>query len=164
MISSTSTPRSALRTPHSLPAWHVRLFPNQEWTLLLVLLVECVIFSVTGNNFLTTSNGFEIVRLSVEIGLLALVLTPVIITGGIDLSVGSMIGLSAVVLGGLWHDVHLPLPLAALATLVLGALGGGLNALLIAHLRKRDYPDHAPVLFRRIWARRVSSPSRWRPR
>ncbi len=99
-----------------------------------MLLVEGIIFSVTGNNFLTTNNGFEIVRLSVEIGLLALALTPVIITGGIDLSVGSMMGLAAVIFGGLWHDAHLPLPLAALGALLLGALGGGLNALLIARL------------------------------
>ena len=126
--------QSPISNLQSLPLWHARLFPNQEWTLLLVLLFECAIFSVTGNNFLTTNNGFEIVRLSVEIGLLALALTPVIITGGIDLSVGSMMGLSAVVLGSLWHDAHWPLPLAALATLALGVLGGGLNALLIARL------------------------------
>ena len=56
-------PQSAIRNPQSIPAWHARLFPNQEWTLLLVLLFECAIFSVTGNNFLTTNNGFEIVRL-----------------------------------------------------------------------------------------------------
>jgi rhamnose transport system substrate-binding protein len=139
MNMSNSNPHSAFRIPHSpdlqsLPPWHARIFPNQEWTLLLVLLFECAMFSVTGNNFLTTNNGFEIVRLSVEIGLLALALTPVIITGGIDLSVGSMIGLSAVVLGGLWHDAHWPLWLAALSTLAIGALGGGLNALLIARL------------------------------
>ena len=50
-----------------------RLFPNNEWVLLVVLLVECLIFSVTGSNFLTAGNAFEITRLSVEIGLLALV-------------------------------------------------------------------------------------------
>jgi rhamnose transport system permease protein len=131
---AASTPRSAFRVPRSLPPFHARLFPNQEWTLLLVLLLECAIFSVTGNNFLSTNNGFEIVRLSVEIGLLALALTPVIITGGIDLSVGSMIALSAVTLGSLWHDAHWPLWLAALSTLILGVLGGGLNAFLIARL------------------------------
>ncbi|MFN0086175.1 MAG: substrate-binding domain-containing protein [Blastocatellia bacterium] len=115
-------------------SWPARLFPNQEWALLIVLLIECAIFSVTGENFLTANNGFEITRLSVEIGLLALALTPVIITGGIDLSVGSMMGLSAVALGGLWHDAGLPLPVAAAATLLVGLLGGGLNALLIARL------------------------------
>jgi rhamnose transport system permease protein len=115
--------------------WRERWFPNNEWALGLVLLVECVIFSCTGNNFLSGSNAFEVTRLSVEIGLLALVLTPVIITGGIDLSVGSMMGLAAVVMGGLWRDAHLPIALAATIALLVGALGGGLNALLITRLK-----------------------------
>ena len=114
--------------------WRARLFPNHEWALLLVLLIECVLFSATGSNFFTTSNAFEITRLSVEIGFLALALTPVIITGGIDLSVGSMMGLAAVVLGGLWRDAHLPLFLAVAVALLIGLAGGALNALLIARL------------------------------
>ncbi|HEY6802992.1 MAG TPA: substrate-binding domain-containing protein [Pyrinomonadaceae bacterium] len=111
-----------------------RVFPNREWVLLLVLLFECIIFGFFGDNFLTASNGFEITRLSVEIGLLALALTPVIITGGIDLSVGSMMGLAAVVLGALWRDAHLPIAVAAAVVLLLGLLGGGLNGLLITRL------------------------------
>ena len=112
-----------------------RLFPNNEWVLLVVLLFECVLFSVIGNNFLTAGNGFEITRLAVEIGLLALVMTPIIITGGIDLSVGSMMGLSAVVLGALWRDANLPLPQAIVLTLFVGLLGGSLNALMITKFR-----------------------------
>src|SRR5260221_14467571 len=92
------------------PPWRERFFPNNEWVLLLVIVIECAIFSVTGNNFLSAANAFEITRLSVEIGLLALVLTPIIITGGIDLSVGSMIGLSAVGLGGFCRYPPLPVP------------------------------------------------------
>ena len=116
------------------PSWRARLFPNNEWVLLLVVILECLIFSVTGNNFLTAANAFEITRLSVEVGLLALALTPIIITGGIDLSVGSMIGLAAVVLGALWRDAHLPVAVAAVAALVVGVLGGSLNALMISRL------------------------------
>src|SRR6266542_3508397 len=114
--------------------WRERLFPNNEWVLLVVLLIECSVFSVTGNNFLSTSNAFEITRLSVEVGLLALALTPIIISGGIDLSVGSMMGLAAVVMGALWRDAHLPMALAASLALLVGALGGALNAALIARL------------------------------
>ena len=116
------------------PPLFQRLFPNKEWLLLIVLAVECGLFSVTGGNFLTIGNAFEITRLAVELGLLALALTPIIVTGGIDLSVGSMMGLSAVVLGSLWRDAHLPMPVAIAATLMIGALGGGLNALMIARL------------------------------
>ncbi len=72
-----------------------------------MLIAECFVFALTGNNFLSSANAFEVTRLSAEIGLLALALTPIIITGGIDLSVGSMMGLSAVVLGSLWRDAHL---------------------------------------------------------
>jgi rhamnose transport system permease protein len=110
------------------------LFPNNEWALLLVLFFECAIFAVTGVNFFTAANAFEITRLSVEVGLLALALTPVIITGGIDLSVGSMMGLAAVVFGALWRDAHLPAGLAAAIAILLGGLGGGLNAALITRL------------------------------
>ncbi|MCI0387502.1 MAG: substrate-binding domain-containing protein [Acidobacteria bacterium] len=130
----SANPQSAIRNPQSVAPWHERIFPNHEWALLLVLLFECIVFSVTGSNFLTSANAFEITRLSVEIGLLALALTPIIITGGIDLSVGSMMGLSAVVLGGLWRDAHLPLPLAIGMTLLVGLAGGGLNTLFITRL------------------------------
>src|SRR5437899_9685598 len=103
--------------------------------LLIVLAAECIVFSVTGSNFLTAGNGFEVLRLSVELGLLALALTPVIITGGIDLSVGSLMGLSAVLFGKLWRDAGLPIGLAAAGTLAAGALAGGLNALVITRFR-----------------------------
>ena len=116
-------------------AWRERLFPNNEWILLIVLALECAVFGITGNNFLTAGNFFEITRLSVEIGLLALVMTPIIITGGIDLSVGSMMGLAAVVMGGLWRDAGSPIWLAILVTLAVGLLGGALNAVMITRLK-----------------------------
>lgn len=126
------TEQRELRTELPLAA---RWFPNNEWVLIAVLLVEIVLFSVSGSNFFSAANGFEITRLAVEIGLLALVMTPIIITGGIDLSVGSMMGLSAVVMGALWRDAHLPLPLAILITLLVGVGGGYLNAAIITKLR-----------------------------
>src|SRR6267378_8588512 len=126
--------QSAISKLRLTAPWRERLFPNNEWVLLVVLLVECAVFSFTGNNFLSASNAFEITRLSVEIGLLALALTPIIITGGIDLSVGSMMGLAAVVMGGLWRDAHLPLAMAIGVALLVGLLGGALNALVISRL------------------------------
>ena len=79
--------------------WREICFPNGEWVLALALALELGIFAAIGENFFTLSNFFEVVRLSVELGLLALALTPIMITGGIDLSVGSIMGLSAVVFG-----------------------------------------------------------------
>jgi len=106
-----------------------------ETLLLVVLVIECLIFTRTGTNFAMQGNALEIVKFSVEIGLLALVMTPVILTGGIDLSVGSLLGLCAVLFGKFWRDAEMAWPLAAALTLGIGALAGGLNALLITRLR-----------------------------
>src|SRR6185369_6673352 len=99
-------------------SWRERLFPNGEWVLGLALAVELAIFAAIGENFFTLANFFEVVRLSVELGLLALAMTPIMITGGIDLSVGSTMGLSAVVFGVLWRDGGVSIPTAAGAALL----------------------------------------------
>jgi rhamnose transport system permease protein len=66
---------------------------------------------------------------------LALALTPIILTGGIDLSVGSLLGLCAILFGKLWRDGHLPVWAAAVAALGFGAAGGTVNAWFITRLR-----------------------------
>jgi rhamnose transport system substrate-binding protein len=114
--------------------WRERLFPNGEWILLLALAAEIAVFSAIAENFFTWGNFFEVIRFSVELGLLALAMTPVVITGGIDLSVGSMMGLAAVVLGAAWQDWHLPLAAAILVALFVGFAGGALNAWAISRL------------------------------
>lgn len=107
---------------------------SAERALPLVILAEIAFFAFAGPNFLSSANAFEIVRLGVELGLLALALTPVIVTGGIDLSVGSMMGLCAVVFGYLWRDWHMPIAAAALCTLAVGLAGGALNAFAISRM------------------------------
>ncbi len=102
--------------------------------LLLLLAAEIAIFHFLAPSFLTAANAAEIGRLSVEMGLLVLAQTCVIVTGGIDLSVGSMMGLSAVTLGSLWHDAGAPLGVAIALTLCVGAAGGLLNGTLIARM------------------------------
>ena len=105
-----------------------------EAALAAVLLVEVAVFGVTTDYFLSVGNLFEVARFSTALGLLALAMTPVIVTGGIDLSVGSMMGLAAVVFGVAWHDWHWPVALAAAGALGVGLAGGALNAWFIARL------------------------------
>ena len=128
MSESTLTPAE-----RSSPGWQVWL--RFETLLTLVLLLEIAIFSRTRLNCATTGNLFEVVRLSTEIGLLALVMTPIILTGGIDLSLGSLLGLCAILFGKLWRDAGLSPAMAGMVTLLLGAAGGALNALLITRLK-----------------------------
>jgi len=115
-----------------------------ETLLLAALVAEWLFFLHFGTTtnrrgivvgFGTLDRQFDILRHSCEIGLLALALTPVILTGGIDLSGGSLLGLCAVVFGQLWHDGGLSVAGAAACTLFLGAVGGALNACLIGGLR-----------------------------
>src|SRR3954466_13423919 len=116
-----------------------RLVPKQlvsfEHLLLAVLILEILIFRHTGTGFFSTANMFEVLRLSTEIGLLASVMTPIILTGGIDLSVGALLGLCAILFGKLWRDAGFSPLAAAGCTLGIGALAGGLNASLITGLR-----------------------------
>ncbi len=100
--------------------------------ILPVLIVIAVVFAFIAPNFLTMNNLFNITRNCAFIGIMALGMTCVILTGGIDLSVGSVLAVSAVTamvvslmpeLG--WAAV----PIALLIGLVLGAL----NGLLVAY-------------------------------
>lgn len=110
-------------------------FFRHETVLLVALCLEWVYFNYAGSRFGTWDNSCDIFRHSFEIALLALAMTPVIITGGIDLSVGSLLGLSAICFGKLWRDGGFSPMAAGICALGAGALGGGLNAGLITWLR-----------------------------
>src|SRR5262245_52108658 len=122
-------------SPSSEAATQRRFEVTHELVLAAVLAFEIVVFGAIGTNFLSWANAFEISRLFVEVGLLAVAMTPVIVTGGIDLSVGSLMGLSAVLFGELYRDFGWSIPAAAIGTLLVGVAAGGLNALLITLLR-----------------------------
>lgn len=107
---------------------------KQQLILGGLIAFEIVLFSVTGRNFLSLANFFECIRLAVEIGLLSVALTPVIVTGGIDLSVGSLMGLCAVAFGAFWRDAQLSIAMALLLTILVSLAGGAINALAIARL------------------------------
>ena len=124
--------------PHQTGSRRARLrsiLASHEAVLLFVLIGELIFFNWAGAGFGTTENISYIARHSAEIGLLALVMTPIILTGGIDLSVGSLLGLCAVVFGKLWRDGGLPPSLAAVCTICVGAFAGALNGGIITTLR-----------------------------
>jgi rhamnose transport system permease protein len=124
-----------MNTPDSKSAgWNSNLL-RHESILLVVLVGEWLFFNSVGPRFGSLDNTFDIIRHSVEIGLLALVMTPIILTAGIDLSVGSLLGLCAILFGKLWRDAGMSPVLAGICTLGIGALAGGINATLITGLR-----------------------------
>jgi rhamnose transport system permease protein len=106
-----------------------------QWILIVALLTEGAIFTIASPVFLTATNLLEILRFSVELGLLSVALTPILITGGIDLSVGSAVGLVAVIFGMSWQHFHLSIPTSIAIALLTGCACGAVNALLISGLR-----------------------------
>ncbi len=107
---------------------------RHESIVLGLWLAEVALFSAIGHNFATLGNALEVARISTEVGLLALALTPVIVSGGIDLSGGSLMGLSAVLCGMLWRDAGFSIWAGAAIAILVAGLGGLLNGVLIARL------------------------------
>ena len=112
-----------------------RLLIRHEIILLGILIVALMGLGFANDRFLTVDNLLNQGRLMTEIGLIALPMTFVIITGGIDLSVGAIVGLCAILLGYSWKWFHFPLPLAVVFALGVGALAGFLNGLVITQLK-----------------------------
>lgn len=99
------------------------------------LLALFIVFSVASPNFLQFDNMVGILLATSVNGVLALGVTFVIITGGIDLSVGTVMTLSAVMTGVFVTVWHLPVPLGILAGLATGGSAGFVSGTVIARLR-----------------------------
>ncbi|MYS22397.1 ABC transporter permease [Streptomyces sp. SID4948] len=111
------------------PLW--RELVRWESALVFVLIAVLIFGSAQSANFLNSSNFFYIGLNMGEIAIMALPMTLIVMTGEIDLSVASMLGLSGTVMGSLFHDGW-SIWAAMAAALVVGAAGGALNGLLIA--------------------------------
>jgi rhamnose transport system permease protein len=103
-------------------------------TGLAVLVVAIAILGTSiSSQFLSSSNILYLGLSSGEIAIMALPMTLIIISGEIDLSVASTLGMSSALLGFLWSH-HWPMPAIFVAVAVLGVLSGSLNAVLVTRL------------------------------
>lgn len=101
----------------------------QKYGILVILILEIAFFTVAKDNFLTPSNFFNVGRQISFIGIASIGMTIVMITGGIDISIGSILALSGVVCAKLTVEAGLPLPAAVLITLLLGVTAGIVNGI-----------------------------------
>src|SRR5690349_763781 len=99
-----------------------------------LLALTCVLMGRLSPVFLQPGSLLDMTRHMVEVGLVALPMTLVILTAGIDLSPGSTMGLASVTLGLAWRG-GLPIGAAAAAALVAAAGCGALNGCLVAWAR-----------------------------
>jgi rhamnose transport system permease protein len=113
---------------------NLRWLTVQEAVLIGILIIAVIVLSFTSDRFLTPNNLLNQTRFLSEVALLAVPMTFIIILGGIDLSVGSMMALSTILLGFSWQSFGFPLWAAIWFAIFGGALAGLLNGLVIVYL------------------------------
>jgi ribose transport system permease protein len=102
---------------------------------LLLILVAATMSDV----FFTQRNLSNLLRQIVTNGLISLGMLVVILTGGIDLSVGPVVAFSAIVVSGMIQNQHLPLPVAILIALSVGGLAGAFNGFMISRFKLQPF-------------------------
>jgi ribose/xylose/arabinose/galactoside ABC-type transport system permease subunit len=128
-----SQPSSAVPQA-SKPSRTKGLLGNQGLTMLLILILLWIVLSIMSPHFRTVSNLMEITLQAAVVAIIAAGSTLVIISGGIDLSVGSVFACSAVV-GGMVYMNTGNLFLSLATTLATGSAFGLTNGLLITRIR-----------------------------
>ena len=111
-----------------------KLFGNQESIILFGLLLLIFVVGIANPRFLQERNISDILQGNAYIAVAALGMTMVIVTGNIDISVGSLVGMLAVISGRL-VVAGVPSPIAWLAPLFVGAGVGAFIGFLVAYLR-----------------------------
>jgi rhamnose transport system permease protein len=104
-----------------------------EILLVIVLVLSLTLGRVLSPVFLTGANISNVLADLTEIALMALPMTLIIVAAEIDLSVASVLGASSALMGVLWH-MGLPMPVVIVLVLIVGALAGLLNGLVIVKL------------------------------
>ncbi|WP_428391153.1 ABC transporter permease [Lichenicoccus sp.] len=116
-----------------------------ELTIVVGFVVIALYLALTTPNFLTSANLLSIALASALIGIVAVGETFVIVTGGIDLSVGSVVAFTGV-MAGLALKAHVPVPLAVLTGIAIGALSGGFIGFAVTTLNMSPFIVSLAVL------------------
>lgn len=119
-----------------------RLLSSQTFWVVIAVVLACLFLSAVTDSFATSKNIFNITRNITFIAIVALGMTFVIITGGIDLSVGSVLCLSSMVLAVTMHAGY-SIEVGILASLATALAIGAFNGVLIAYL---DFPPFVVTL------------------
>jgi ribose transport system permease protein len=131
MTKVDDTPATAVPAENAVRRPNRTLIINGTFVLAFGILL--VVASVTTDSFLTDDNLTNLLRQLVTTGLVALGMLMVILTGGIDLSVGSVAALTGIMAAGL--TANLPVAIAMAIAVIVGVACGAVNGVLVAHFR-----------------------------
>jgi fructose transport system permease protein len=101
----------------------------------LVLILSVIIFGIIAPRFFSASALSTVLQQVTVTGIVAIAQTLVILTAGIDLSVGAILVVSSLVMGNLAVNLGIPVPIAILVGMVTGAVMGWINGVLVAYVK-----------------------------
>jgi ribose transport system permease protein len=111
----------------------------KDYILLAVFLIVAIVAATMSDVFFTGRNISNLLRQIVTNGLISMGMLVVILTGGIDLSVGSIVALSSIVVSGMIQNKGLPISLAILVALSCGLAAGAFNGIIIARFKLQPF-------------------------
>jgi ribose/xylose/arabinose/galactoside ABC-type transport system permease subunit len=114
---------------------HDPLALAMRWSAVLILIAIVIVFGIATPNFLSFESGGNIVKQASFIGIAAIGMTFVLLTAGIDLSVGSTMYLAPLIAGLAMRDLDVGVAVALVITLLVGVVIGLLNAVFVVSLR-----------------------------
>ena len=114
-------------------SWLASILGGQTFWVLIAVILACIFLSMTTDSFATSKNIYNITRNVTFVAIIALGMTLVIITGGIDLSVGSVLCLCSMVLAVVMHAGY-SIEIGIAASIGTALVVGAFNGLLIAYL------------------------------
>jgi len=131
---SETTPENLAAEKNRASVWKM-IFATRESGVFLALVVLCIFMAFSSPYFLKPENIFNVLRSMSTIGIMAIGMTMVIVSGGIDLSVGSVAAVSAMVTARQMTYTGWSPWVAFTTGIVVGLLCGGVNGLVITRLR-----------------------------
>lgn len=108
-----------------------KLIKKKEFSVFLIILIISFFLTIINPVFFTFTNFMDILKGNVVVGILALGMLPILITGGIDLSVSANIALTTLITGKLLTQSNMELPAIFLICCIAGGIMGVLNGLII---------------------------------
>jgi ribose transport system permease protein len=123
------------------PGWMVTISKRRwvDYIFLGAFFLLILVAASMSDVFFTQRNISNLLRQIVTNGIISLGMLVVILTGGIDLSVGPVVAFAAIVVSGMIQNQHLPLPIAIVIALTIGALAGAFNGFMISRFKLQPF-------------------------
>ena len=109
-----------------------KVFLRWEWALVLLIALEIAVFGAMNSKFLNLTRLFGSLNQFIPVAIIALFVTFVLITGGMDIQAGAIVGLTSILVGVLWSDAGMNIFVACLISVIVAGICGALSGFFVA--------------------------------